>query len=158
MQAIGTNKLEKVSNGSLNRISNESEFNALEKVFNNFVNFVEKSKIVNVETPKILQSDNGKEFRNTIIEALKLLRPYFCIVHGRAQRPQTQGSVERSNGDVQNILGRWMRMNKSTKWEMALPIVQLIKNNKFHEGNKHDTVQSFIRGSNVLRSRSTQFT
>ncbi|CAF0702812.1 unnamed protein product [Brachionus calyciflorus] len=71
--------------------------------------------------PRILQSDNGKEFRNALIEALKLLWPDLAIVHGRARRPQTQGSVERSNGDIQNILGSWMRINKSTNWSMALP-------------------------------------
>ena len=51
----------------------------------------------------ILQSDNGREFRNSIVEALKLLWPGLQIIHGRARRPQTQGSIERSNGDVQNI-------------------------------------------------------
>ncbi|CAF1056525.1 unnamed protein product [Brachionus calyciflorus] len=86
--------------------------------------------------PKILQSDNGKEFRNSIIEALKLFWPDLTLVHGRARRPQTQGSVDRSNGDVQNILGSWMRANKSTNWSMALSFVQLIKNNKFNEAKQ----------------------
>jgi zinc finger BED domain-containing protein 5/7/8/9 len=66
--------------------------------------------------PLILQSDNGKEFRNSLVESLKVLWPGFTIVHGRARRPQTQGSVERANGDVQNILGSWMRTHQSTKW------------------------------------------
>ena len=55
--------------------------------------------------PVILQSDNGKEFRNKLVESLKLLLPGLDIVHGRARRPQTQGSVERSNRDWQGILG-----------------------------------------------------
>ena len=51
--------------------------------------------------PIILQSDNGKEFRNGLVKALKLLWPDLQIVHGRPRTPQTQGSVERSNGDWQ---------------------------------------------------------
>ncbi|CAF1114341.1 unnamed protein product [Brachionus calyciflorus] len=86
-----------------------------------------------IDAPRILQSDNGKEFRNGVIEALKFLWPNFTTVHGRARRPQTQGSVERSNGDVQNILGSWMRIHKTTSWVQALPFVQMIKNNKYHE-------------------------
>jgi hypothetical protein len=42
--------------------------------------------------------------------------------------------VERANGDVQNILGSWMRENKSTKWSLSLPIVAHIKNRKHHSG------------------------
>ena len=54
--------------------------------------------------PVILQSDNGKEFRNSLVSALKLLWPGLEIVHGRARTPQTQDSVERSYGDFQNKL------------------------------------------------------
>ena len=46
------------------------------------------------------------------------------MVHGRARRPQTQGSVERSNGDFQEGLGCWMRDNKSTDWVVGLPIIE----------------------------------
>ena len=53
----------------------------------------------------IIQSDNGSEFRNEIIRSLKILWPDIRILHGRPRRPQTQGSVERSNEDVQNLLG-----------------------------------------------------
>ena len=51
--------------------------------------------------PLILQSDNGNEFRNRLVTSLKLLWPCLKICHGRARTPQTQGSVERSNGDFQ---------------------------------------------------------
>ena len=84
--------------------------------------------------PFILQSDNGREFRNSIVTGLKTLWPGIKIIHGRPRRPQSQGSVERANGDVQNILGSWMRENKSTKWSLALPIVAHIKNRKYHSG------------------------
>lgn len=53
--------------------------------------------------PVILQSDNGKEFRNGLVKSLKLLWPGLEIVHGRPRAPQTQGSVEVSNGDWQSM-------------------------------------------------------
>ena len=85
-------------------------------------------------SPKILQSDNGKEFRNGVVSALKLLAPNLKIVHGRARHPQAQGSVERANGDVQDILGSWMREYRSTAWATALPLVNSIKNRKYNRG------------------------
>lgn len=54
--------------------------------------------------PSVLQSDNGREFANRIVEELKLLWPQLSIVHGKPRHSQSQGSVERSNQDVENIL------------------------------------------------------
>lgn len=82
--------------------------------------------------PHILQSDNGKEFRNSLVETLKTFWPDLLIVHGRPRHPQSQGCVERANSDVQNILGSWMRENNSTKWASALPLIMNIKNRKYH--------------------------
>ena len=62
--------------------------------------------------PAILQSDNGKEFRASVITELKLLWPDLSIVHGRPRHPESQGSVERSNGEVKKKLGSWIRDNK----------------------------------------------
>ncbi len=54
-----------------------------------------------LSAPLLLQSDNGKEFRNQVVRGLKMLWPSLQIVHGRSRRPQTQGSVDRANGDFQ---------------------------------------------------------
>jgi len=54
--------------------------------------------------PKILQSDNGREFVNSIINEIKELWPECIIVHGRPRHPQSQGSIERSNQDIENML------------------------------------------------------
>jgi transposase InsO family protein len=78
-------------------------------------------------SPCILQSDNGKEFRNSVVYNLKKLWHNLKIIHGRPRHPQSQGSVERSNGDIQGILGSWMRDNNSTKWSLALPMVMFTK-------------------------------
>ncbi len=97
----------------------------------------EVSKVLNeiisiFGAPIILQSDNGREFKNKLISDLIKSWPDLKIIHGRPRHPQTQGSIERANGDVQNILGSWMRTRQSTKWSQALEYVQLIKNSKEH--------------------------
>ena len=61
--------------------------------------------------PHILQSDNGREFT----ALLKLMWPELVIVHGKPRHPQSQGSVERSNGDIHDMLTAWMRDNESKK-------------------------------------------
>lgn len=86
--------------------------------------------------PSILQSDNGKEFRNQVITSLKVLWPELKICHGRPRHPQSQGSVERANADIKKMLAIWMRENKSKKWSMGLNFIQLRKNNSFHTGIK----------------------
>lgn len=82
--------------------------------------------------PSILQSDNGREFANKIVEELKILWPQLLIVHGRPRHPQSQGSVERSNQDVENILRSWMTDNKSTRWSVGCYFTQWQKNNLLH--------------------------
>ena len=62
--------------------------------------------------PHILQSDNGREFTALVISELKLMGPELVIVHGKPRHPQSQGSVERSNGDIQDMLTAWMRDNE----------------------------------------------
>ena len=66
--------------------------------------------------PLILQSDNGKEFVAEVINEFKILWPELKIVHGAPRKPSTQGSVERSNFDIERILGSWMRDNNSSRW------------------------------------------
>jgi transposase InsO family protein len=55
----------------------------------------------------ILQSDNGREFTANIITDLKSLWPDLKIVHGRPRHPQSQGSEERANADVKEMLATW---------------------------------------------------
>jgi hypothetical protein len=42
------------------------------------------------------------------------------IVHGRPRHPQSQGSVERANQDVEAMIGHWMKDNNSKNWVLAL--------------------------------------
>ncbi|XP_043472416.1 KRAB-A domain-containing protein 2-like [Leptopilina heterotoma] len=64
--------------------------------------------------PQILQSDNGREFVAAVINELTTIWPFCKIVHGRPRHPQSQGSVERSNADVENMVRAWMLDNRST--------------------------------------------
>ena len=57
-------------------------------------------------TPQILQSDNGYEFTAQVIEELKLLWPSLIMVHGKPLHHQSQGSVERANADIKDMLSR----------------------------------------------------
>jgi hypothetical protein len=82
--------------------------------------------------PNILQSDNGREFVNQILDELKVLWPNIVIVNGRARHPQSQGSIERSNQDIKTMLATWCDENKTTDWTIALPFVQFAKNCRPH--------------------------
>ena len=73
--------------------------------------------------PLILQSDNGREFVAQVIKALMQLWPSCVIVHGRARHPQTQGSIERSNQDIEPMINNWMRDNGTTKWSLGIHFV-----------------------------------
>ena len=53
----------------------------------------------------ILQSDNGREFTRQVIHELSALWPQLVLVNESPRHPQSQGSVDRSNSDPQNIIG-----------------------------------------------------
>ncbi|CAM4890692.1 unnamed protein product [Rotaria socialis] len=82
--------------------------------------------------PAILQSDNGREFVAKVIEELALIWKDLKIIHGKPRHPQSQGSVERSNQDTKQLLGRWIRENNSNKWTEGLRFVKFQKNSCFH--------------------------
>ena len=71
---------------------------------------------------KILQSDNGREFTASVIEDIKKLWPDVIIIHGRPRHPQSQGLIERGNGDLQLKLGKWMDTN-GENWSKGLKFV-----------------------------------
>lgn len=77
--------------------------------------------------PQLLQSDNGKEFVANVIDEVVAVWPYCKILHGRPRHPQSQGSVERANGDVKGMIKTWMDDNKSTNWSKACYEIQVRK-------------------------------
>lgn len=54
--------------------------------------------------PSILQSDNGHEFSNKIVEEACSMWDELKIVHGKLRHSQSQGSAELANQDVENML------------------------------------------------------
>ncbi|XP_071052347.1 KRAB-A domain-containing protein 2-like [Onthophagus taurus] len=88
------------------------------------------------DDPTILQSDNGREFCNKLIESLQKMWPELKLVHGKPRHSQSQGSVERANQDIENMLTTWMQQNNSNKWNKGLQFVQFMKNCAYHSGIK----------------------
>ena len=84
--------------------------------------------------PFILQSDNGREFTNKIIQNLADLWPRMKLVHGKPKHSQSQGSVERSNQDFRDMLVAWMSDNKMKTWSEGLRFIQIKKNRDLHSG------------------------
>ena len=74
--------------------------------------------------PRILHSDNGREFVSVVIIELKTLFPDLVFIHGRPRHPQSQRCIERANGVLCDALGKWMCTNDSSSWSSALlPVV-----------------------------------
>ncbi|KAG1685702.1 KRAB-A domain-containing protein 2 [Nymphon striatum] len=81
--------------------------------------------------PQILQSDNGSEFTAAVISELKELWTGLLLVHGKPRHPQSQGSVERANSDIKDMLCAWMSENKTTDWSVGIRFVQFMKNSSY---------------------------
>ncbi|XP_037782038.1 KRAB-A domain-containing protein 2-like [Penaeus monodon] len=64
----------------------------------------------------ILQSDNGSEFTAEVISELKIICPKLVLVHGKPRHPQSQGSMERANGDIKDMLVALMGDNNTTDY------------------------------------------
>ena len=85
-------------------------------------------------SPCILQSDNGKEFRASVVEQVRNFWPELKIVHGRPHHPESQGSVERANGEVKRLLGVWIRTTGRKDWTTGIKVVQF-QYNSAHNKN-----------------------
>jgi hypothetical protein len=86
--------------------------------------------------PNIPHSDKGKEFCNQIVISLCEMWNDIKIVQGKPRHSELQGSVERANQDVENILVTWMETNSTTKWSEGIRFVQTLKKIAYHEGTK----------------------
>lgn len=84
--------------------------------------------------PNVLHSDNGREFRNEVVSSLTRLWPQIKLVHGKPRHSESQGSVERANQDVENMMFTWMQDNRSNKWSKGIYLIQFMKNRAFHAG------------------------
>ena len=86
--------------------------------------------------PFILQSDNGREFANKIIQNLADMWPGMKLVHGKPRHSESQGSAERSNQDVRDMLIAWISDNNTKTWSEGLRFIQSKKSRALHSGIK----------------------
>lgn len=67
--------------------------------------------------PTIMQSDNGGEFVNNVMQQLVSDWPGDCsIIQGRPYHPQSQGVVERANQVVRQRIQSLMTERCSSNW------------------------------------------
>ena len=85
--------------------------------------------------PKILQSDNGREFASTLIaELVKNWPGEITIVDGRPCYPQSQGLVERGDAKVEEMIACHFHESKGTKsWMDWLHEIQCKYNYLLHQ-------------------------
>jgi len=62
-----------------------------------------------------------------VITVVKTLWPHCVTVHGWPKHPQSQGSIELSIQNIENMLRAWMVDNNSKKWSISLEFVQFQK-------------------------------
>ena len=79
--------------------------------------------------PKLLQSDNGREFVNSVIDNLVKDWPgEVTVINGRARHPQSQGLIEHGNAKVEEMLAcRFSRTSSEhgqASWTAWLPEIQ----------------------------------
>ena len=66
--------------------------------------------------PLVLQSDNGTEFKNSLMVNLVQSWDGECkIIHGRPRHPQSQGLVEQANGTMQRMIAAMIIQFKKRK-------------------------------------------
>ncbi|CAM4830056.1 unnamed protein product [Rotaria magnacalcarata] len=71
-------------------------------------------------TPRILQSDNGKEFVAKVIKELKTNWIDLTIINGRSQDSQTHAFVEHNNQILKLTLYKWIQLNNCENWSKGL--------------------------------------
>ena len=65
-----------------------------------------------------------------MVPSLLKLWPDCQMINGKARHSQSQGSVERCNRDIENMLACWQVDN----WAYGLQFVQYAKNARYHTG------------------------
>ena len=91
--------------------------------------------------PSILQSDNGREFVNSVITELSAMWDGLEIVHGK---PRHRQSVERANRDIEDMLMTWLQSNSTTHWGDGLRFILVMKNSAYHESIKCSPYQAMF--------------
>jgi hypothetical protein len=89
--------------------------------------------------PKIMQVDNRKEFKGTLL--ILLCKYRIKVVNGAPRSPQTQGLVEQANGVVKRKIIAWKMDHGSTEWVDGLLEITLAMNTQKHSTIRHAPVE-----------------
>lgn len=65
-------------------------------------------------------------------------------MHGKPRHSQSQGSVERANQDIRNMLVASMKTTQSVAWAEKLWEIQFCKNRAFHAGIKRSPYEAIF--------------
>ena len=96
--------------------------------------------------PAILQSDKGPELTAHGISEIKDIWTALFMDHGKARHPQSQGSVERSNGDIKDMSAVWLTDNDKHDLVTDITCVQFQKNSVHHSGIKRSPCSAVFGG------------
>ena len=61
--------------------------------------------------PSNLQSDGGRGFVNSVITELSEIWVGLKLVYGKTRHRQSQGSAERANRGIEDVLTTWLKSN-----------------------------------------------
>lgn len=68
-----------------------------------------------IGAPRILHSDNGGEFVNSLINQISTVFN-ITLAHGKAYNPREQGKVEKMNGTIAIVLSKLMYERRTNNW------------------------------------------
>jgi IS30 family transposase len=92
---------------------------------------------------RVLQSDNGAEFKNDLDAFLQGRN--IQHITGIAGRPQSQGIVERSNQTIKALIFKNMTLNKNKKWKDDLDELVGVYNETFHTTIGRDPIEVNVK-------------
>ncbi len=94
-------------------------------------------------SPCIVQSDNGKEFRNSLITDLSV-EWGFTLSHSRPRNPKCQGQVERVNQTICRFLAKELH-NQPKIWLNIIDSIVLKYNTSWHRAINRSPFEAFRR-------------
>ena len=105
--------------------------------------------------PAILQSDNGREFKNAAMR--ELCAEYnVALVHGRARYPQAQGQVERANQTLCRSLAKMVHGTGGHRWIDVLPAAVRGYNWHQHRATRKFPIHVFRARARLLQINASE--
>ena len=86
---------------------------------------------------------------NSVITELSAMWDSLKIVHGKPRHSQSQGSVERANRDIEDMLMTWLQSNSTIHWGDGLQFIEVMKNRAYREGIKYSPYEAMFGQPNV---------